>query len=434
MRYIITALTVALLGGGFFLAYQKNSIEILPISPGTATTSSVLAGTSSVVVAPSDNRINSASFTDIENQKPLPNPPAVIKGVYATGYSAGSMKKVDYLIDLIKNSELNAVVIDIKDYSGYVLYDIQNADVTGYQTKEVQISRINQVIKKFHDAGIYVIARQTVFQDPVLAKARPDLALKNIRGLATSTPISEAPVWHDNKGLAWMDPASKEVWDYNVAITKDAAARGFDEVNFDYIRFASDGSLGNIGYPFYNPKTTLKLTVLRDFFKYLREQTPGIVISADLFGLTTVNNDDLGIGQTLVSAAEFFDYVSPMVYPSHYASGFIGYKNPASYPYEVVKYSMEKAKEKLMTKPLTHIVTSESGATSTVTDVATPKYHAKLRPWLQDFNLGATYDAAKVRAQITAVDEILKSTPLYDGWLLWNPSNIYTEAALNPKQ
>ena len=434
MRYIITALTVALLGGGFFLAYQKNSIEILPISPGTATTSSVLAGTSSVVVAPSDNRINSASFTDIENQKPLPNPPAVIKGVYATGYSAGSMKKVDYLIDLIKNSELNAVVIDIKDYSGYVLYDIQNADVTRYHTKEVQISRVNQVIKKFHDAGIYVIARQTVFQDPVLAKARPDLALKNIRGLATSTPISEAPVWHDNKGLAWMDPASKEVWDYNVAITKDAAARGFDEVNFDYIRFASDGSLGNIGYPFYNPKTTLKLTVLRDFFKYLREQTPGIVISADLFGLTTVNNDDLGIGQTLVSAAEFFDYVSPMVYPSHYASGFIGYKNPASYPYEVVKYSMEKAKEKLMTKPLTHIVTSESGATSTVTDVATPKYHAKLRPWLQDFNLGATYDAAKVRAQITAVLETLQNTPLYDGWLLWNPSNVYTQAALNSKQ
>lgn len=405
--------------------YEASTSPVL-LASSTAATS--LTPSSSTAVKNSEV----ARPQDIENQKPLPNPPAIIKGLYATGYSAGSVKKVDYLIDLIKTSELNAVVIDIKDYSGYILYDIQNEDVARYKTKQVQIPYINQVIKRFHDEGIYVIARQTVFQDPVLAKARPDLALKNISGMASGTPISQAPVWRDSKGLAWMDPASKEVWDYNIAIAKDAASRGFDELNFDYVRFASDGSLENIGFPFYKPKTSLKLTVIHDFFRYLREHTTGIIISADLFGLTTVNSDDLGIGQSLTAAAEFFDYICPMVYPSHYASGFIGYKNPANYPYEVVKYSMEKALEKLMTKTVTHIVTStDSKATTTVVLPSKPKYHAKLRPWLQDFNLGATYDAAKIRAQITAVDEILKPTPLYDGWLLWNASNVYTVSALN---
>ncbi|KKU14718.1 MAG: hypothetical protein UX23_C0010G0002 [Parcubacteria group bacterium GW2011_GWB1_45_9] len=333
---------------------------------------------------------NPGRIQGIENQKPLPNPPEVIKAIYVTSWIAGTPSRMNELIKLIKETELNAVVIDIKDYSGYVAYDIQNEDVIKYRAKEIRIPRVNALIKQLHDEGIYVIARTTVFQDPLLVKARPDLALKN--------KVSGG-VWYDNKGLGWVDPAAKEAWDYNIAIAKDAAERGFDEINFDYIRFASDGKLSEIGYPFFQETTTLKQSVLRDFFEYLRKELNGIVISADLFGLVTVNYDDLGIGQSLEDAYKYFDAVAPMVYASHYARTFLGFENPAAHPYEVVNYSMASANQRL--KNL------ESAS--------------KLRPWLQHFDLGAIYDAAKIKAQIQATYD----AGVTDGWMLWDPSNRY---------
>ncbi len=406
------------------------------------------------------SKVKAKSYSDIPPQSPLANPPEIIKAVYSTSWSAGSSKKVDYFIKLIKETELNAIVIDVKDFSGAVLYDIQNPDVIKYGAKEVRIPAINSVIKRFHDEGIYVIARQTIFQDPVLAKARPDLAVQRnvvtapavIENNGTSThsassgqatvitaTTTKRVLWLDNKGLAWIDPGAKEAWDYNIAIAKDAAARGFDEINFDYIRFPSDGVISAMRFNHYDANTTLKQTQMKRFFEYLRENTPGIKISADLFGLVTVNNDDLGIGQNLASAATYFDASAPMVYPSHYAKGFIGYENPGSHPYEVVKYSMEKAVEKLTIRNkvcLPSQVLPEQnlgGSTSTTTTQCTIKIsyvNAKLRPWLQDFDLGADYDVEKVKIQIKAVDEIVKNTPLYGGWMIWAPSNIYTRGAL----
>jgi hypothetical protein len=346
---------------------------------------------------------------DIEPQKPLANPPAEIKAVYFTGWSGGSDKKLDYLIGLSKTTEINAVVLDIKDYSGYVTYDIDIPETEISGAREVKIPKINSVIKKLHDNGIYVIARISVFQDPVLAASRPDLAV-----MSSST----GKTWLDYKKLAWIDPASKDGWDYNIAIAKDAQSRGFDELNFDYIRFPSDGNLSDMKFPFWD-EVTLKRYVMKDFFKYLRENLPDVKISADLFGMATVMGD-FGVGQVLEDAFPYFDAIAPMVYPSHYAKGFIGYQNPAAYPYEVVKYSMDKALRRL-----SDYRTAEIAASSTPNNV-------KFRPWLQDFDLGADYTADMVRAQISANYDAANLTPeLIDGFMLWNPSNIYTEEAIN---
>ena len=335
-------------------------------------------------------------ITDIENQKPLALPPAIIKAVYFTNWSAANPAKIKYLLKLASSSEINAVVIDIKDYTGYVGYDIKVPAVEKYQAKEIRILYVNRLIKKLHDAGIYMIARLTIFQDPRLAAARPALTVKSQK---TGLP------WRDNKGLSWIDPASQEAWDYNLAIAKDVSQRGFDEVNFDYIRFPSDGDLKDMVFPFWDEKTS-RSAVLKNFFQYLREQLPGVKISADLFGLTTVNSDDLGIGQVIENAYQYFDYVCPMVYPSHYASGFLGYKNPALYPYEVIKYSLDAAVQRL---------NKMASSTDSI---------AEIRPWLQDFDLGAKYDSAMVQKEIQATTDALGEN--FNGWLLWNPENVYT--------
>ncbi|MDO8537038.1 MAG: putative glycoside hydrolase, partial [bacterium] len=320
--------------------------------------------------------------TDLPYQPQLQNPPEIAKGIYITGWLAGTPSRVNKLIELIKRTELNAVVIDIKDFSGYMSYRTGIPEVVASGAEgELRILQPNTLIKKLHDNGIYVIARQTVFQDPILAKAHPEWALQNASTSAT---------WKDNKGLPWMDAAGKPVWDYNVAIAKDALARGFDEVNFDYIRFASDGDLTKIVYPFWDKKSS-RAAVIKSFFKYLRENLPGAKISADLFGLSTIDTwDDLGIGQVIESAYEYFDYISPMVYPSHYAKGFSGFQNPAAYPYEIVKYSMDKARERIAATKTVVTGTIVVGTTTVEQTEKVPKFTSKLRPWLQDFDLGAT--------------------------------------------
>lgn len=428
MRYLIGVLLFLIAGfAGFLFLFQKNMSEInadnLPFVPEAG---GLPFATSSFAIIKNSNE-------DIENQKPLENPPQEIKAVYMTSWSGSSEKKIDYLIKLIKDTELNAIVLDIKDFSGYVAYDIKFPDVDKYKAKQIRILKINYLIKRFHDEGIYVIARITIFQDPILANARPDLAIQSKSG---------GGLWLDHKKLAWMDPAAKEVWDYNIAIAKDAVGRGFDELNFDYIRFASDGFVGDMVFPIWQKTRTdadltqtnaeTKREVIRNFFKYLREQLPDVKISADLFGQATIDYSDLGIGQIIEDAYKYFDYVSPMIYPSHYAKMFLGYKNPADFPYEIVKYSMESALKRLMNYELGIRNNGTSTVSINVHNSLFIIHNSKLRPWLQDFDLGADYDAEKVKKQIQAVYDSASSTSeTINGWMLWNPSNVYTREALN---
>jgi hypothetical protein len=348
----------------------------------------------------------------------LANPPEVVKAVYLTSWSGGSKARIDYVVNLAKTTEVNAVVIDVKDFSGEVAYDIVVPEAAEYGAKNVKIWNLDATLKRLHDEGIYTIARVTVFQDPILARARPDLAVHSAAKLQEQETVEGeepsltlATIWTDYKGLGWIDPANKEAWNYTVAIARDAASRGFDEINFDYVRFPSDGNLQDMNFPAWDGQTP-KHEVMKEFFAYLQEHLQDVTTSADLFGLTTSSRDDLGIGQVIEDAYWHFDYVYPMIYPSHYANGYNGYANPAEYPYEVVKFSMETALSRLQ------VLEQENPE----------KQFAKLRPWLQDFDLGADYDALMVQAQIAATTEAMGED--FSGFLLWAPTNWYTEDAL----
>ncbi|MCD6549982.1 putative glycoside hydrolase [bacterium] len=353
--------------------------------------------------------------------------PSIIKAVYLTSWAAGRKDYIDYILSLAESTEINAVVIDIKDYSGYLAYKSQVAEVEKYKAQGLRIKDIDSLIKKFHQKGIYVIARIVVFQDPVLARARPDLAVHSkakITALAnnqystststsTSTSFRVATLWSDNKGLFWVDPASKEVWQYNVAIAKEAFSKGFDEVNFDYVRFPSDGDLKDMEFPFWD-KSISKREVIRKFFQYLHKELEGQIISVDLFGLSCTREDDLGIGQVIEDVFSYVDYVCPMVYPSHYETGFLGYQEPARHPYEVVNYSLKKA----LTRLKKHNPAEER--------------KTKIRPWLQDFDLGGVaYSTKEVKEQIKAVYQALGSD--FSGFMIWSPSNFYTKEAFGER-
>lgn len=387
-RYLFIFGGVAAVLGAAFLLTQATSISLVaPVSKDDAQTASAKTGTDKPVV----------KDVDIEKQSKLVNPPTVIKGVYMTSWVGGYAAIRDKVIKLIDTTELNAVVLDVKDSTGIIGYETDAPDVKKYNTQEKRMPKINSFIKELHDKNIYVIGRVAVFEDPAFAKARPDLAIKDSK---------TGKVWKDKNNLSWVDPTSQEVWDYNIAVAEDALSRGFDEINFDYIRFPTDGNLDVLSYPFYQGKT-LKADEIEKFFSYLDEhlhKNPEVKISADLFGLSTVYRDDMGIGQLLENALAHFDYVDPMVYPSHYGAGSLGYKSPASYPYEVVKYSLDQGMARL-----------QAGT-----------FRGKLRPWLQDFNLlGIKYHAKEVRAQIQATYD----AGITDGWLVWNAGNVYTTDA-----
>lgn len=335
--------------------------------------------------------------------------PEPLKAIYMTSWIAGTTERRAALLKLIDETELNAVVVDIKDYTGKISFVVTDPALTIFESSEERIVDIRRFIHDLHERGVYVIGRISVFQDPHLVQSQPELAVRK---------LSDGGVWRDRKGLAWVDPSARPAWDYIVALARESYAVGFDEINFDYIRFPSDGNMRDLSYTHFREDTQTRAQALEEFFAFVSaELAPlGVPLSVDFFGLTTVNRDDLGIGQVLESALPYFDYVAPMVYPSHYADGFIGFANPAAHPYEVVKYSMDRAVER---------ISSLIAATSTAT--TTLAVRGRLRPWLQDFDLGADYNADLVQAQIKAVyDAGLTS------WMLWDPSNRYTAEALLP--
>jgi len=322
--------------------------------------------------------------------------PVPLKAVYLTSWAAGSSKFRDHIRDLASTTEINAVVIDIKDYTGKIAFRVDDAGLQKFESTENRIPDIKEYIGELHDMGIYVIGRVSAFQDSHLITLHPEWAVKTIAG----------EVWKDYKGVKWLEVGAKPVWDYLVDIARYSHSIGFDEINFDYIRFPSDGNLRDISYGWTEGRP--RSEVLREFFMYINQELSGSMpTSADLFGLTTSAYDDLGIGQVLEDALTYFDYVSPMVYPSHYGSGFNGIPKPATEPYRVVKYAMDAA-----------VVKAQVAGIS-------PE---KLRPWLQDFDLGGKYTPEMVRAQIQAnYDAGLSS------WMLWNAGVKYQKSALYGK-
>lgn len=371
--------------------------------------------------------------------------PDAVKAIYMTSCVAGTPSFRSDLVALVEETELNSIIIDVKDFSGYLSFKPKDSELAGLVSKRCMAPDMKEFIKLLHEKNIYVIGRITVFQDPVLTKEHPEWAVKK---------ESDGTTWQDYKGLSFSDVGSKDVWDYIVKIAKASYAIGFDELNFDYIRFPSDGPMSDIAFTWSGNRK--KADVLESFFVYLAKQLKpmGAVISADLFGMTTTNTDDLNIGQVLEKAAQHFDYVAPMVYPSHYPPNFNGWANPNEHVYGVVKFSMDEAvKRFLATTTVVALAgvepiasTPQSGADSAAGQATTsqpvvsklsgpllyPKGSwdiQKLRPWLQDFDYGGNYDIPEVKAQIQATyDAGLTS------WMLWAPSNRYTVGALLPEK
>lgn len=332
-----------------------------------------------------------------ELPKPLPRhlpTPSAVRGMYMTSWVAGTKDWRAELQEFVDKSEMNALVIDVKDYTGRVSFEVDDERLRQVGYPEKRVPDMREFIEELHRKDIYVIGRIAVFQDPHLVRTRPDLGIKRKSG----------GLWQDKQRLSWLDPAGRESWDFIARIAREAEKVGFDELNFDYIRFPSDGNLSDMVYPFWDGKTP-KAEVIRLFSLYLRTELRDLPVplSADIFGLTTWNRDDLNIGQVLEDLAPIFDYLSPMVYPSHYPMGFQGYKNPAQHPYEIIKTAMERARERLD---------------------AIGQDPKKLRPWIQDFDLGAEYDARMVKLEKQAIyDAGIQS------WLSWDPSNKYTRGA-----
>lgn len=361
--------------------------------------------TNSSEVAVNGQELNSPKVENIPTQtiNPLAEIPVThiktpehVKAAYVSAWVAGSKKYLDPVVSMIDTTELNSIVIDVKDSTGRISFAVSDPELKKYGASEKRIPDIRALTTLLHQKNIYIIGRISVFQDPFLTKIKPEWSI---------TRKSDGKVWKDRKGLSFLDPANIEVKKYIVAVALDAYKEGFDEVNFDYIRYPSDGNIKDINYHLVDGKT--RADNIEEFFKYLStevKKVENIPMSADLFGLTTESNDDMGIGQVWEKALPYFDYLCPMVYPSHYPAGQAGFKNPNLHPYEIVNIALKGAVTK----------TNKVGISIN-----------KIRPWLQDFNLGAVYTKDMVMAQMKAVyDNRLNS------WMLWDPANKYTPSAL----
>ena len=365
--------------------------------------------------------------------------PVPTKVIYMTSCVAGTIDFRDRLIKLIDDTEINAVVIDIKDFSGTISFPAASEEwKSAWAAARCGTKDMKGLVKMLHDKKIFVIGRITVFQDPFYTKVRPDLAVAK---------ASDGSVWHDRKGLSFIDVGSRDYWDHIIQLASDSYTIGFDELNFDYVRYPSDGNMQDIAFP-NSMKTEYgsdKKANLEAFFKYLNEKlddesrfnsvkhestgreknTP--YTSVDLFGMTTTNNDDLSIGQVQERAAPYFDFVAPMVYPSHYPNGYMNLGDPNDHPYEVVHHAMQEGARRMMssTTPMEGFLHTRIG-TTTPPVYSKPVFTADhLRTWIQDFDYGGDYDAADVRTQIQAsYDAGVQS------FMIWAPSNNYTRDAL----
>jgi hypothetical protein len=327
--------------------------------------------------------------------------PQAIKATYLTYYGVGDRGIRTRVLDLTARTELNALVIDVKGDRGWILYrtEVAQAIAVGAQGPAT-LRDFDGLMADLKARGIYTIARIVTFKDNILATARPDLAIIDTR---TGKP------WIDNEKLAWVDPFREEVWAYNIALGQEAIRRGFDEVQFDYVRFPTDGKLGAAKYAKPNSKET-RLSAIAGFLAKARRElgASGAFVGADLFGYTAFNENDTDIGQRIEELAPHLDYICPMVYPSGYHKGIPGYANPVLAPGKVVHESVRLIRKR---------------ANGTV---------AQVRPWLQDFKDYAfdkrIFGVSEVQAQIRGSEEAGGS-----GWMLWNPRNDYTGSALRAK-
>ncbi|MGC9046518.1 MAG: putative glycoside hydrolase [Minisyncoccia bacterium] len=347
-----------------------------------------------------NNLINTNNVYIEPKPEKLSDPPSEIKAIYADSWSISNTSTIDRLITIIKKHNFNALVFDVQSKDGNIAYDFNNAQLDKYNIKKDTIGNIDILINKLHKNNIYTIARIVCFKNTALALNNPNLAIK-----------INNKIWKDNSGMSWLDPSSKDVWNFVLTLAKDIKNHSVDEINFDYMRFPSDGAIDLLQYPFYQNDVPKK-DIINNFFKYLRQNLSDIKISADVFGQTTSSKNDMGIGQIIENAYKYFDYVSPMIYPSLYVNNFLDFENSHQHPYEIVKYEVQSALERL-------IKMQENSSTTIDT---------KLRPWLQAFSLDIDYTPEMIQKEIQGYYDSIASTTfagLTNGFMLWDTNNIY---------
>lgn len=408
---VIVSVVLLFIIGGSVVAYMnnKNIKEITGSNSETGT--GTKTGTGTEVPNTDQSTTNPGQSTTIPTPEPakIDKNPIKVKALYLTGWTVGSMTKVQHYIDLAKSTEINSYVIDIKDDDGLVGYESgipAVRDIKGWAPKY----DVDKVIKAFHDNNIHLIGRVVCFKDPYLSTKKPELAVQNIKGGLFNSKSKDGTL------VTWLNPVNRESWPYLIEIAKEGVKKGFDEIQFDYIRYPNDGDKKAMDFG----QTTLeRYEVINDFLAYAKNEMPGVVLSADVFGIICESPaDNEKIGQNLEYVGKDIEYISPMAYPSHYAVGQIVNKvkflKPDLEPYGVVYNTLAKAKDRIS---------------------KVENYQAKMRPYLQDFTaswLGKgyyqTYGPEQVRQQIKAA---------YDAgceeWILWNSSNKYSEAGLLPE-
>ncbi|SDF65095.1 hypothetical protein SAMN04488542_11484 [Fontibacillus panacisegetis] len=321
----------------------------------------------------------------------------VVKGIYVTAYSAGG-SRMSTLVDLVDSTDLNAMVIDIKDDEGYITYKTDNPKLIEMGKPQPFISNINKLMERLNSHEIYPIARVVVFKDTILAKKNPELSFRN----------SDGTVWSNSKGDSFVNPYSKVVWDYNIEVAKEAAKLGFKEIQFDYVRFP-EGFEKRADSLKYEKSNISRIDAVTSFVNYAKEQLEplGIKVSVDIFGYAASVPAAEGIGQDFVQISDQVDVICPMIYPSHYTTGWFNAQAPDRAPYQTIKGAIADTHKKL--EPL--------GDNKPI-----------IRPWIQDFTaswLGkghyTKYGKHEVEEQIRALKE-----SNIDEYLLWNASNKYT--------
>jgi hypothetical protein len=325
----------------------------------------------------------------------------LLKGVYLSYYGVADRTVRGRVLDLLDRTELNAVVIDVKGDRGFIPYEsriplARSAGAVG----PVRLQDFDKMVAGLRAKGIYTVARVVAFKDDVLARHRPGWAVAD---------ATTGALWLDNERLAWIDPFQEPAWAYPIAVAREAALKGFDEVQFDYLRFPSEGRLGAARFSEASTEPS-RLGAIASFLGQARAALApvGAALAIDVFGYTAFNFDDTGVGQRLEELAPLVDVLCPMAYPSAYHRGIPGYPNPVAHPYEVVLETVKRARARSAGAPV------------------------QIRPWIQDFRDYAfdrrSFGVPEVRAQMRAAVDGGAT-----GWLLWNPGNRYTAEALEPR-
>ncbi|MDP9371537.1 MAG: putative glycoside hydrolase, partial [Chloroflexota bacterium] len=323
--------------------------------------------------------------------------PLTVRAIYLNPDSIIDDATFNGLLALAGRTEINAMVLDIKDETGWLYHDsaVALAREIGAVRPRYDLRRRLATLKAH---GICAIARIVCMQDPTLATRRPALAVRNSK---------TGGIWENDNGAAWVNALRPEVWRYNTAVAVEAAVFGFDEIQYDYVRFPSDGDMAAIDLGAESTVAT-RTEAIYQGLKTTREALAprGVPLAADIFGIVLVLPDDNNIGQQLEALAPVVDVLCPMIYPSHFPPGGLGWRVPNDHPYEVILESLQLGGERI--------------------DDAKRKF----RPWLQDFSYGRgkDYGPEEVRAQIQATYDFGAT-----GWMLWNANNTYTEGALLPE-